>query len=232
VIANIARLRAACLTAGIPVIYTAQPAEQSPHERGLLTDVWGPGLTACPDAQQIVEPLRPSDRDIVLTKYRYSAFHGTELLALLRARGRDQLFICGVYAHIGVLLTACDAFMHDVQPFLLCDAVADFSRAYHELALGYAAERCAVTLSSDALLSAIGAGDHQAAVRAHVAAVLECEPSSLREDDALADVGVDSIRMMALVERLRAEGASLSFVDLAECATLRDVGALLTRGRA
>ena len=233
VIANIARLRTACLSAGIPVIYTAQPAAQSTQERGLLTDVWGPGLTAYPEAQQIVEPLRPGDSDIVLTKYRYSAFHGTELLALLRARGRDQLFICGVYAHIGCLLTACDAFMHDVQPFLVGDGVADFSRAYHELALGYAAERCAVTLTSDALLSAIGAGVHQDGhVRAHVAAVLECEPSSLRDEDGLADIGLDSIRLMALVERFRAEGAGLTFVDLAECATLRDLAALLARGRA
>jgi hypothetical protein len=39
--------------------------------------------------------------------------------------------VCGVFAHIGCLLTAADAFSLDFETFLLADAVADFSLSDH-----------------------------------------------------------------------------------------------------
>jgi bifunctional isochorismate lyase / aryl carrier protein len=232
VLDNIARLRRACDEAAIPVIYTAQPPEQSAHERGLLNDVWGPGITAHPDAHHIVEALAPAADDLVLTKYRYSAFHRTELLAELRKRGRDQLIICGVYAHIGCLLTACDAFMNDIQPFFVADAVADFSRDYHTLAVGYAAERCAVATLTDQVLGWLGNDKGSTSfARAALANVLECREDELVPDENLFDLGLDSIRIMALVERLRARGLHLSFVEVAECRTLRELEQRLAGGQ-
>lgn len=155
-IANITTLRDAADRAGVPVVYTAQPPDQHPADRGLLTDFWGPGLADAGTAR-IVEPLTPRAHDTVLTKWRYNAFIRTDLLALLQAWGRDQLVLVGVYAHIGCLLTAADAFMHDVQPFVVADAVADFTREDHVQALAYAAQRCGCVLTTaqvgDALLA-------------------------------------------------------------------------------
>jgi isochorismate hydrolase len=148
-IANAARLRRACATAGMPVAYTAQPGDMTERERGLLKDFWGPGMTATAQDRQIVEPLAPGPEDWSLTKWRYSAFHKSDLLDRLRANGRDQLVICGVYAHVGVLASAVEAFTNDIETFLVADAVADFSEAYHQSALKYAAERCAVVALTD-----------------------------------------------------------------------------------
>jgi isochorismate hydrolase len=99
--------------------------------------------------------LAPGPFNRVFTKWRYSAFHRSELLPFLRAQGRDQLLICGIYAHVGCLITACDAFSHDIEPFLVADAVADFSAEYHRLALWYAAERCAATPPTSAVVQAL-----------------------------------------------------------------------------
>ena len=49
-IANIRRIREHCTALGIPVVYTAQPAEQSAEHRGLLQDMWGDGLPSRPHA--------------------------------------------------------------------------------------------------------------------------------------------------------------------------------------
>lgn len=149
-LANIARIRALCADVGIPVVFTMQPGDQHPARRGLLADLWGPGLSAGRDTE-VVAALEPRDTDIQVTKWRYSAFQRTDLRELLAHHGRDQLLVTGVYAHMGCLLSAAEAFMNDIQPFFVADATADFSRAEHEMALTYAAKRCAVVTTTDAV---------------------------------------------------------------------------------
>mgnify|MGYP002040187112 FL=1 len=138
-IANTRRLRDVCDAAGVPVFYTAQPVNQPAGDRALLNDFWGPGLTQPQHhaEQPVIEPLAPRPQDTVLVKWRYSAFQRSDLREQLRARGRDQLIVCGIYAHIGCMATALEAFMQDVQPFLVLDAVADFSLAEHRMAVDY-----------------------------------------------------------------------------------------------
>ncbi|GGO38177.1 isochorismatase family protein [Streptomyces lasiicapitis] len=159
--ANIARLAEAARERGVPVFYTAQPGRQDPADRGLLTEFWGDGIGAVidtdPQAADIVDALAPAETDTVLVKWRYSAFQRSTFAERLAALGRDQLLITGVYAHIGLQATAVEAFMRDVQPFLLADAVADFSRERHDQACAYVAERCGVvTTTADALTALAG----------------------------------------------------------------------------
>lgn len=153
--ANTAALRRAAAAIGIPVAYTAQPGGMTPTQRGLLKDFWGPGMTPTAHDRQVIPELTPARDDWHLTKWRYSAFFNTDLRARMWRAGRDQLVICGVYAHVGVLMSAVEAFTYDIQPFLVADATADFSEAEHRLALDYAAGRCAVVTRTDDVLAQI-----------------------------------------------------------------------------
>ena len=155
-IANIAAFAERCRARGVPVFYTAQVGAQDRRDRGLQADLWGPGMSRSAEHEPIVDELAPRDGDIVLVKHRYSAFQRSNLEVLMRARGRDQLVVCGVYAHIGCLLTAADAFMRDIEPFLAADALADFSRQRHDMALAWAASVCAVPMTTAQLMEAIG----------------------------------------------------------------------------
>jgi trans-2,3-dihydro-3-hydroxyanthranilic acid synthase len=141
-----------CRGLGVPVAYTAQPGGMTVEERGLLKDFWGAGMTVEAADREVVEPLAPLPGDRVYTKWRYSAFHKSDLLADLRAAGRDQLVLCGVYAHVGVLMTAVDAFTNGIQPFFVADGTADFTGEDHRLALDYAARRCAVVCTAKEVL--------------------------------------------------------------------------------
>jgi bifunctional isochorismate lyase / aryl carrier protein len=278
-IANIQLLKSRCLQLGIPVIYSAQPGGQAPEKRGLQQDFWGKGMDDGPVQKEIVNELAPSGQDIVLTKWRYSAFQKTNLDDILRQYHRDQIMITGIYAHIGCLMTATEAFMKDIQPFFVADALGDFSLEYHKMALTYAAERCAVTMLTAPLIDELEAtngtamegaqaqsGKMAAAqmsivdqkldesastakasksataekevtavpqlteqlVREQVAGLLQESPEGLAADDNLMDRGMDSIRMMSLVEKWRRYGAKVTFVELAERPTLADWWKLLS----
>ncbi|WP_424890303.1 isochorismatase family protein [Streptomyces sp. XH2] len=150
-LANVAAVKKDCERLGVPVVYSAQPGGQSPAERGLQQDFWGPGLPDDERAKAIADAVAPTAGDTVLTKWKYSAFVRTDLAERMAAQGRDQLVIVGVYAHIGVMMSACDAWMRDIQPFLVADAVADFSAEDHAMALRWAAAKCAVVTTTDRL---------------------------------------------------------------------------------
>ncbi|WP_033282921.1 isochorismatase family protein [Streptomyces sp. NRRL F-525] len=154
-LANTARLLAEFRRLQVPVVYSAQRGGQTPEERGLQLDFWGPGVADDPEALAVPKSVAPENGDIVLTKWKYSAFARTDLEALLRGLGRDQLVVVGVYAHIGVLMSACDAWSRDIQAFVVADAVADFSREDHDMALRWAAGRCAVVTTTDTLLKEV-----------------------------------------------------------------------------
>jgi trans-2,3-dihydro-3-hydroxyanthranilic acid synthase len=162
-VGNAVRLRETCLRLSTQVAYTAQPGGMTDQQRGLLKDFWGPGMEVSPADRRIVEPLTPAADDWLFTKWRYSAFFRSDLLANMRARGLDQLIVCGVYGHVGVLATAIEAFTNDIQTFVVADAIADFSPGFHRMTLEYAASRCAVVSTTDRIVAELTAPAHDTA---------------------------------------------------------------------
>lgn len=152
VVANLVGIIARCRELNIPIYYTAQKGNQQRGGRGLQADLWGPGMRAIAEHETIIEELAPRSGDQVLQKHRYSAFQRSNLSALMRARGRDQLIVTGVYTHIGCTATVAEAFQLDIEPFIIADATADFSREDHMAALRWIARTCGVPLTTDQLL--------------------------------------------------------------------------------
>ena len=198
VIANIAALRDYCKQHNIPVYYTAQPKEQSDE-----------------------------DDDTVLVKWRYSAFHRSPLEQMLKESGRNQLIITGVYAHIGCMTTATDAFMRDIKPFMVADALADFSRDEHLMSLKYVAGRSGRVVMTEELLPAPVPAS-KAALREVILPLLD-ESDEPFDDDNLIDYGLDSVRMMALAARWRKVHGDIDFVMLAKNPTIDAWWKLLSR---
>ncbi|MFC0531317.1 phosphopantetheine-binding protein [Phytohabitans kaempferiae] len=64
-------------------------------------------------------------------------------------------------------------------------------------------------------------------LRADIADVLGGDAGPIGDDDNLYDAGLDSIRIMMLVERWQRDGVVVSFPDLAERPTLREWWAVL-----
>lgn len=237
VLKNILSLREQCDALKIPVYYSVQPAAQDNAQRGLLLDFWGPGLQDQPERAEVVDSLTPLAHHHPFDKWRYSAFAKTSFLQTLRESGRDQLMVTGVYGHIGCHATVRDAFMNDIQPFAIGDAMADFSEEELHAALRDIAHRCGVVCSTSFALHELardtqtcepGArasqdSPHSAVQRFFIALTDHPEPPVPLHAE-LMDLGIDSVRWMTAIDVWNQEfQAKLPWEAVAAC---ESVGAL------
>lgn len=68
-------------------------------------------------------------------------------------------------------------------------------------------------------------------IRADIAAMMHEPPDAIGNDDNLIDLGLDSIRAMALVQRWNAAGAHIELAEFAEKPELGHLWKLITRGK-
>jgi nicotinamidase-related amidase len=146
---RLARLIDGARAAGVPVFYiqmTVLPGRisDSPAQirfnlrLHLGSDGVVEPLDYTPDGsegQQIIPELAPRDGDVVVKKYRSSAFWGTNLDLLLRANGIKTCLVSGCTTEGCVESTARDAMFGDYYVVIPEDCVASDDRAQHDASL-------------------------------------------------------------------------------------------------
>jgi len=156
VLGNLRRFLDGARALGVPVVVVriAVPPE-------LSSPVWRrqfPGLGdawLAPGTRNVdYEPgFEPREGDAVVTKPRYSAFVGTPLEAILRARDVRTVVAAGLTTDVCVGSTARDAFQRDLHVVTLADCCAEMTQARHEAALATLAENFGTVCSSTELLA-------------------------------------------------------------------------------
>jgi nicotinamidase-related amidase len=84
---------------------------------------------------EIVDSLAPQEGDIVVQKWRSSAFVGTNLDMILRTNGIKSVVCCALITQGCVESTARDAGFYDYYPVVVEDAVANYHTHLHEASL-------------------------------------------------------------------------------------------------
>lgn len=149
--------------AGLPVIWTRMCYRPDYADGGLLVHELRPALKALgalregsPDAELLPE-ANVDPGDLVIAKQRYSAFHGTLLESLLRAREVESLLVAGVTTSMCVESTVRDAAQRDYRCFVVADACGDFALERHAASLDALAFGFAVILDTKRAIHAMGA---------------------------------------------------------------------------
>jgi nicotinamidase-related amidase len=152
-------LRRQCRSAGVRVIFVKNTTlpdglSDSPAwiygllKGGLRQEAYEPYTLAGTWGQQILPELEVGD-DLVIEKFRSSAFLNTNLQELLRHNGIETVLIAGVVTQGCVLSTWRDACLRDFYAVVVNDCVASYSADLHAAAMSIMGRRDAV--SSDEL---------------------------------------------------------------------------------
>lgn len=106
---------------------------------------------------EVVPELRPAADEPVITKQYASAFFGTSLASLLRAKGVDCVLIAGMSTSGCVRASTVDAIQHGFIPVVVSDACGDRHPAPHASNLFDLQAKYADVVTLQQLQSALGA---------------------------------------------------------------------------
>jgi nicotinamidase-related amidase len=158
VVPNVSRLADAARDAGATVIYV-RCRSMTPDARDNGRRFHDFGIAVACDSPQadLVDGLEPREGDLLLDKTTASAFLSTNLGVLLRQLGVRSLITTGVVTSGCVESTVRDACDLDFEVLLVEDACADRTPQLHEDAMRRLHNNFAVGVTTQAVLSALGA---------------------------------------------------------------------------
>jgi nicotinamidase-related amidase len=136
-------------TRGLPVVYTRFLSYETDCLMWLWSPECHPDTRACwpghlrgyadadglLDCAAVIDELTPAPEDLVVDKYGYGSFHGTDLDGRLRAAGVRSLVLAGTVTQICVEETAREAFHHGYRTTVVADAVSSYAPDLHAATL-------------------------------------------------------------------------------------------------
>jgi nicotinamidase-related amidase len=152
IVARVARLARAFRERGFPVVLV-NVTGGAPGR----TDARPPGLPRPADWAELVAELERQADDVLVTKQRWGAFHGTSLDAELRRRGVTQIVLAGISTSIGVESTARSAFDLGYTVALVVDAMTDRDADAHRNSIEKIFPRLGESVTTEGLLALLNA---------------------------------------------------------------------------
>ncbi len=134
IIPNIKRLIDEARRRNLPIIYTKDSHIKNVDKE---LELWGEHALKGTNGSEIIDELKPTDKDYVIEKRRYSAFFQTDLDLLLRELNVDTLILTGISTDVCVKHTAADAFFRGYKIVVVEDCVEAFTEEGHKSALEY-----------------------------------------------------------------------------------------------
>lgn len=160
VVTNSARIADAARELGVPVIHVHFVVE--PGSRGVGTNV--PLFASITTDRTVVRGTygaaafpgaEPVGDDLVVERARMSAFHDTDLDAILRGSGRTHLVLTGVHTNHAVGTTARHAADLGYTPIIVSDATASTTPRAHAGDLEFGFADIAPVVDTRAVLTAL-----------------------------------------------------------------------------
>lgn len=120
--------------AGMTIVFTRllhDPVRGAMEDRHVIRPRrWtasGKRLVAGTRGANVIDEIAPRGDEIILDKFGYSAFEGTDLEQQLHGRGIKTVIMAGVVTYACVLATAFSAFDRDFDVILATDAVGSWN---------------------------------------------------------------------------------------------------------
>lgn len=122
----------------IPVIFVRVAFSEGYHEinpqnKGFSAISKASGITVSDEATQIHELIHPEPNEPIVTKFRVSAFAGSNLEVILRSYQIDTLILSGIATSGVILSTLREAADKDYKIKVLSDACLDIDPEVHRV---------------------------------------------------------------------------------------------------
>jgi ureidoacrylate peracid hydrolase len=161
IVPKIEELLRFCRSNQVPVFYLHTTKRRDLADVGIFADIKPQTHDANDEwsnfegtvGAEFYERVKPDADDIVVKKFRYSGFYGTQLENLLRALGRDTIAIAGVGTNVCCDSTARDGAMRDFKVLFLSDCNASFSQEEQDATLRNFDRHFGVVMDSKALMA-------------------------------------------------------------------------------
>jgi nicotinamidase-related amidase len=142
-----------CRDAGVMVVLVRTIIVSDAHSRSTLQwpEFMRAGMAPGSPGTEFDSHLHRRPEDVEVVKTRYSAFFGTSLDELLRARGIETVMVLGLTTNVCVQSTARDAWQRDYETITVADCCAEIGAGSHDASLAWSARNFGAVITSHEL---------------------------------------------------------------------------------